>query len=208
MILSHIFRLPLIPFFYFSPCVTLTLPEWATSSSLYEKEYTTDEERMAFAIELAKRNVAEGTGGPFGCAIFERDLETGKTTLFSVGVNRVVPLNNSTLHGEMVAIQFAQSKLGCFSMRQAGGKVEYEMYTSCEPCCMCLGGTLWSGVSRVVCSATIQDALAIGFDEGPVNDDSYEHLERAGIKVVKGVLQKEGAEVLQNYGKNGLIYNR
>lgn len=197
-----------MPFFYFSPSVTLTLPEWAMSSSLYEKEYTTDEERMAFAIELAKRNVVEGTGGPFGCAIFERDLETGKTTLFSVGVNRVVPLNNSTLHGEMVAIQFAQSKLGCFSMRQAGRKFEYEMYSSCEPCCMCLGGTLWSGVSRLVCAATMQDALAIGFDEGPVNDESYEHLERAGIKVVKGVLQKEGAEVLRNYGKNGLIYNR
>jgi tRNA(Arg) A34 adenosine deaminase TadA len=163
---------------------------------------------MACAIDLAKRNVAEGTGGPFGCAIFEHNLETGKTTLFSVGVNRVVPMNNSTLHGEMVAIQFAQSKLGVYSMKQGGDKVEYEMYSSCEPCCMCLGGTLWSGVSRLVCSATKQDALAIGFDEGPVTDESYEHLEQAGIKVVKGVLQKEGAEVLRNYAENGLIYNR
>ena len=162
---------------------------------------------MALAIELASRNVAEETGGPFASVIFERDLATGKTTLFSIGMNRVVPLNNSTLHGEIVAIQFAQQKLGSFSMKQVEGK-EYDLYTSCEPCCMCLGGTLWSGVSTLVCSATKQDASNIGFDEGPVNEDSYKHLEGAGIRVVKNMLQKEGAEVLRKYGETGVIYNR
>lgn len=73
---------------------------------------------------------------------------------------------------------------------------------------MCLGGTLWSGVSTLVCSATKQDASSIGFDEGPVNEESYKHLEGAGIRVVKGVLQKTGAEVLRKYGETGLIYNR
>ena len=164
---------------------------------------------MALAIELAERNVAEGTGGPFGTAIFERNVETGETKLFSIGMNRVVPLNNSTLHGEMVAIQLAQKKLSVFSLQQqAGDGVEYELYTSCEPCCMCLGGTLWSGVSRLVCSATKKDASQIGFDEGPVYDDSYIHLERAGIQVTRGVLQAEGAEVLRKYGETGVIYNR
>lgn len=187
--------------------VTLTLPEWATSSDYYERNYKTDEDRMSLAVELSRRNVAEGTGGPFGAAIFERNLETGETKLFSIGMNRVVPLNNSTLHGEMLAIQFAQQKLGTFSLSQKEG-VEYDLYTSCEPCCMCLGGTLWSGVSTLVCSATKQDASSIGFDEGPVNADSYKHLEAAGIRVVKGVLQKEGAEVLRKYGETGVIYNR
>lgn len=188
--------------------VTLTLPAWATSSDYYDREYKTDEERMALAIELASRNVAENTGGPFGCAIFERNVKTGETKLFSIGMNRVVALNNSTLHGETVAIQFAQQKLSSYSLKQVDGDVEYDLYTSCEPCCMCLGGTLWSGVSTLVCSATKQDASNIGFDEGPVNDESYKHLERAGIRVVRGVLQKEGSEVLRKYGETGVIYNR
>lgn len=162
---------------------------------------------MALAIELAARNVAEETGGPFGTAIFERNVDTGETKLFSIGMNLVVSQNNSTLHGEMVAIQFAQQKLGTFSLAQHD-HLEYDLYTSCEPCCMCLGGTLWSGVSKIVCSASKQDALSIGFDEGPVFDESYEHLERAGVTVVKGVLPKEGAEVLRKYGETGVIYNR
>lgn len=73
---------------------------------------------------------------------------------------------------------------------------------------MCLGGTLWSGVSTLVCSATKQNASDIGFDEGPVTPDSYKHLESAGIRVVKGVLPIEGAEVLRKYGETGVIYNR
>ena len=132
-------------------------------------------------------------------------LKRGESKLFSIGMNQVVSLNNSTLHGEMVAIQFAQKKLGKYSMREVEGK-EYDLYTSCEPCCMCLGGTLWSGVSSLICSGSKQNAQDIGFDEGPVNADSYKHLERAGIRVVKGVLPIEGAEVLRKYGETGVIY--
>ena len=73
---------------------------------------------------------------------------------------------------------------------------------------MCLGGVLWSGVSRMVCAGTKADATAIGFDEGPVTPESYKHLEQAGIDVRKNVLQKEAAAVLQQYGKTGMIYNR
>mmetsp|Transcript_23373 Transcript_23373/g.39664 ORF Transcript_23373/g.39664 Transcript_23373/m.39664 type:complete len:164 (-) Transcript_23373:127-618(-) len=163
---------------------------------------------MALAVELSATNVRKGTGGPFGCAIFERDVKTGEMKLTSVGMNQVVTLNNSALHGEMLAIQFAQMKLHTYSLQNATPGKEYEMFTSCEPCCMCLGGTLWSGVSRIVCAATKADATAIGFDEGPVNDDSYAHLEKAGIMVTKNVLRDEANKVLQNYGKNGVLYNR
>jgi tRNA(Arg) A34 adenosine deaminase TadA len=72
---------------------------------------------------------------------------------------------------------------------------------------MCLGATLWSGVSRIVCAATKADAEAIGFKEGPVFEASYDHLREAGIEVKKEVLQKEAALVLKEYGENGLIYN-
>lgn len=198
----------LMPFFVFYS-VTISLPDWINDPNYYSREYDSVEERMSLAIEFSARNVAEGTGGPFGCAIFEVNAKTGKSILVSAGVNQVVPLTNSTLHGEMVAIQFAQQKLQCFSLQQTGREhATYELYTSCEPCCMCLGGTLWSGVSKLVCAATKADAGAIGFDEGPVFAESYEHLEKAGIEVLRGVLQKEGAEVLKKYGENGLIYNR
>ena len=180
-------------------------------------------------------------------AIFERHPD-GQCTLISIGVNRVVPLGNSTLHGEMVAIQLAQRKVGSFTLMLdvdggdgsehddgnyyddereseedrgssntgtgSGGddrpkrKRQFELFTSCEPCAMCLGGTLWSGVSRIVCAATKADAQAIGFDEGPVFEQSYEHLERCGVEVTRNVLREEAAKVLRRYGSSGLIYNR
>ena len=189
--------------------VTIVLPDWLAGyeKELKDKEFTSDEEMMAIAIELSAKNVAANTGGPFGCAIFEKDVGSGKSKLFSCGVNRVVPLNNSTLHGEMVAIQFAQKKLSSFSMKQGASGKEYIMCSSCEPCAMCLGGTLWSGVSKLVTSATKADAEAIGFNEGPVFDESYKQLEEAGCAVQRNVLREAGAKVLQKYGETGVIYN-
>jgi len=218
--------------------VTITLPPWATAASapeIYNKRYTTDEEMMTLAIELSRRNVKEGTGGPFGAAIFERirlgnNSNTNNDTspppieeddycrLVSVGMNRVVPLNNSTLHGEMVAIQLAQQQLQTFSLNGSNNNdttnnntkqrsSQYELFTSCEPCAMCIGGILWSGVSRLVCAATKDDAQSIGFDEGPVTAQSYVHLEDSGCVVTRNVLRNEAREVLYNYGKTGVIYN-
>lgn len=186
----------------------ITLPTWVEDGDFYSREYKTDEDCMSLAVELSAMNVSKGTGGPFGCAIFEKDTETGERRLFSMGMNRVVTLSNSALHGEMVAIQFAQMKLGAFSLNNATSGKTYEMFTSCEPCAMCLGGTLWSGVSRIVCGATKADAMSIGFDEGPVTEESYLHLERAGVQVKKKVLHEEAAKVLQDYGKSGVVYNR
>ena len=79
--------------------------------SLVDKEFTTDEEMMSVAVEISAQNVTHETGGPFGCAIFERCKDTGTCKLFSVGANRVTALNNSTLHGEMTAIQFGSAAI-------------------------------------------------------------------------------------------------
>ena len=183
------------------------LPKWLSQlyNSKKEIEFLTDQDMVSLAVEISAKNVSEGTGGPFGCAIYERDKKTGKVKLFSVGANRVVPLNNSTLHAEMVAIQFAQKKLNKFSMKD--DDKEYILCTSCEPCCMCLGGVLWSGVSELVCSAAKADAEKIGFNEGPVFPESYRQLEEVGIKVKKEVKRTEGAAVLEKYGVTGVIYN-
>lgn len=191
--------------------VVVTLPEWTTEfyNERKNKVYTTDTDMMGVAMELSKVNCRHKTGGPFGTAIFEYDPRTKESKLFSIGVNRVVPCSNSTLHGEMTAIQFGQQKIRDFSFSCAGAKIskEYHLYTSCAPCCQCLGGVLWSGVSKLVCGATKADAEAIGFSEGPVFDQSYVALEQAGCRVVKDVLRDECNDVLQWYGNNGEIYN-
>lgn len=182
--------------------LTLHLPDWVDEVVNWDKTYRSDEEKMALAVELSRQNVLRGSGGPFGSAIFA--IDSGK--LLSVGLNRVVPLHNSTAHGEMMAIMLAEHKLQSFSLAADG--IKRELFTSCEPCAMCLGGTLWSGVKRLVCAATADDARAIGFDEGPVYDNSYAYLQQAGVEVVRMVLRDEAKAVLDNYlSRGGAIYN-
>ena len=185
------------------PPIHIDYPSWVEPLVDWDRRFTSDEEKMRFAIELSRENVRRSTGGPFGAAVFEQ----GTGALVSVGMNSVVRLNNCTLHGEMVAIMMAQARLKCFTLRSADGPV-YELVTSCEPCAMCLGGTLWSGVRRVVCGATRDDALRLNFEEGPVFPDSYRYLEARGIEIVHGVLRDEANAVLELYrASKGIIYN-
>jgi tRNA(Arg) A34 adenosine deaminase TadA len=182
------------------PEIKISLPPWIEKFVDWEKRYQSDEEKMTLAIDLSAENVRRQTGGPFGAAIFS--VETGK--LLSIGVNQVVRLNNSTLHAETVAIMTAQTVLGNYSLNSSA----YELFTSCEPCCMCLGATLWSGVKRLVCAATKSDASAVGFDEGPVYESSYQYLEEKGIAVKRNLMREEAAKVFGLYAaSDGIIYN-
>jgi len=82
------------------------------------------------------------------------------------------------------------------------------LVTSCEPCAMCLGATLWSGVRSVVCGAAREDALHQRFDEGPVFPESWRYLESHGISITRGVRREEARKVLELYGeRSGEIYN-
>ncbi|MDB4948929.1 MAG: CMP/dCMP deaminase zinc-binding protein [Gemmatimonadetes bacterium] len=185
------------------PQVSVTLPDWVADAVDWDRAYATDEERMRLAIHLSRENVVRGTGGPFGAVIVE--AESGRVV--AVGVNSVVRLNNCTLHGEMVAFMMAQARLSCFSL-SSGSLPRHELVTSCEPCAMCLGATLWSGVRRVVCGAHRDDARRLDFEEGPVFPESHEYLEARGIEIVEGVLRAEANEVLELYrNSKGLIYN-
>lgn len=155
---------------------------------------------MSLAIDLARRNVEHGTGGPFGAAVFE----TGSGRLVATGMNLVVSSGNAFLHAETVALMFAQREVGTWSLRSP----EHDLVTSCAPCAMCLGAVLWSGVARLVSGATREDAIEIGFDEGPVFDASYEYLVSHGINCQTGVLRDEARAILQDYrSRGGPIYN-
>ena len=178
------------------------LPEWVDAVVDWTRPYADDEARMRLAIALATENVQRGMGGPFGAVIVEE--ESGR--LVAVGMNRVVPENNSILHAEMIAFMMAQRRVGSYTLG-GPGLPAHTLVSSCEPCAMCLGATLWSGVRRLVCGATRDDAMRARFDEGPVFPESYRYLEDRGIAIVRGLLRAEARVVLERYGVSGEIYN-
>jgi len=176
------------------------LPGWCGTGIDWDRRYRSDTERVALAIELARRNVLERSGGPFGAAVFSSAGE-----LLAVGVNSVARAGCSILHAEIVALTLAQARLGSFTLRAAPPAV---LASSCDPCAMCLGALLWSGVGRVLCGAAREDAAAIGFEEGPVSEDSFRYVEARGIEIVRGLLRPEGAAVLAAYrDRGGVLYN-
>jgi tRNA(Arg) A34 adenosine deaminase TadA len=183
--------------------VHVEYPAWVNETVDWERAYTSDDDRMRLAIAISLENVERETGGPFGAAIFE----SGSGRLVAVGMNSVVRLNNCTLHGEMVAFMMAQQRLGSFTLA-APGFPTHELFTSCEPCAMCLGASLWSGVRRIVYGAGREDASRLNFEEGPVFPSSYKYLEDRGIAIVRDVLRPEACAVLERYrAKSGKIYN-
>lgn len=178
--------------------LVIDVPPWVGGATGPTRAYRGDEEKMALVIRLARENVDRGSGGPFGAAVFE--LESGR--LVAAGVNSVVRLGNCVLHAEVMAIMLAQRRVGSFTLR-GPGRVAHELVTSCEPCAMCLGATLYSGVSRLVIGAARDDAMAAGFDEGPVFAESYAYLAERGIAIVRDVARGEAATILRAYREGG-----
>jgi len=156
-----------------------------------------DEAKIRFVVELAEKNVRHETGGPFAAAIFER----GTDRLIAVGVNVVVPAKQSWAHAEMTAFAHAQNKLDKASLE---GCV---LASSCEPCAMCSGATLWSGVEKLIYGAPRKAAEKIGFDEGYKGVFWRSETGRRGIQVIGPLLGKEAFAPFELYRKkNGKIY--
>lgn len=183
--------------------IRVDLPAWIAEVTEHGRIYPTPDARMRLAIELARNNVVRTGGGPFGAAVFEE--ESG--ILVGVGVNLVVPLNNSVLHAEIVAFMDAEARLRSYTLA-AEGMPAHEIVTTCEPCAMCLGASLWAGVSRIVYGATREDASELKFDEGPVFPQSYEYLQARGITIVPEVLRDQARALFKLYReRQGPIYN-
>jgi guanine deaminase len=108
---------------------------------------------MARAIELAIQNVRSRKGGPFGAVI----VKGGK--IIAEGTNSVTSTNDPTAHAEVMAIRSACAKLGAFQLDGC------ELYTSCEPCPMCLGAIYWARPDRIYFAGTAADASRVGFDD-------------------------------------------
>lgn len=182
--------------------LSFPLPNWFKkyAHELEATPFSSDAERMAAVIELAAENIRRGSGGPFGAAVF--DCSDGRCV--AAGINVVLSARCSHLHAEMVALARAQQTLATHDLATAG---RFALFTSVEPCAMCMGATVWSGVMRLVCGATTADAEAIGFDEGPKPEDWPETLQHRGIRVRRNLLRAQARAVLHTYAASGAIYN-
>lgn len=180
------------------PFLHVDLPEWIDTLCPSGAVYPDFTVRMNLVIELARRNVAAGTGGPFGAGVF--DPASGE--MVAAGVNLVVPGRAAILHAETIALALAGQVRGTFDL------TGLELVSSVEPCAMCLGAVPWSGVSRLVCGARHEDACAIGFDEGDKPDEWQLSLANRGIEVVLDVRRTEAIAVLAAYVEaGGVVYN-
>ena len=122
----------------------------------------THDDFMQMAIALSEKNVREGLGGPFGAVIVKNDQ------VIAASANLVVPTNDPTAHAEVSAIRLACRELNTYILSGC------EIYTSCEPCPMCLAAIYWARIDKIYYANTKVDAAAIGFDDAFI----YEELDK------------------------------
>ena len=127
---------------------------------------------MLEAINLSRSGIQNNEGGPFGCVIVKDDKIVGR------GNNRVTSSNDPTAHAEVVAIRDACENLGSFQLEGC------EIFTSCEPCPMCLGAIYWARPKIVYYANSRKDAADIGFDDSMIYDEMTPHLDKRKIPIV------------------------
>ena len=181
----------------------LTLPAWIHDAVDAMRPYPGDEDKVALAIELSRRNVEARSGGPFGAAVFGPG-----DRLVAVGVNRVLPQSCSVAHAETMAVMLAQQRAQRSRLNvddATGGAVgPIVLATSAQPCCQCYGAMFWAGIDRLLIGARSEDVMALTeFDEGPLPPDWPGELERRGIGVTRDLLRDRACEVLRAYGEQG-----
>ncbi|MFO7573989.1 MAG: nucleoside deaminase [Bacteroidales bacterium] len=137
------------------------------------------------AISIADENINDG-GGPFGALIVKDD------TVISASGNRVVNNCDPTAHAEVLAIRIAAEKLGSHILDGC------LLYSSCEPCPMCLGAIYWSGIRRVVFAATRHDAAAAGFSDEHIYDEISLDTGQRSIEFIN-LEQEKGREVFRKW---------
>lgn len=149
------------------------------------KVTTDDVMFLKMALETARENIDQG-GGPFG-AVVVRGNE-----LISRSGNRVVPNNDPTAHAEVQAIRIASSALGTFDLS------ECTIYSSCEPCPMCLGAIYWSGIKRVIYSADRHAAAAAGFSDEMIYRELALPYDERSIEIRQAIAD-EGDKVFEKW---------
>lgn len=145
-----------------------------------------DKHFMQHAIQLAEKGMRAKEGGPFGAVVVKDDKIIGE------GWNRVTSTNDPTAHAEVMAIREACAYLYAFQLEDC------TIYTSCEPCPMCLGAIYWARPKRVVYACNKQDAADIDFDDQFIYDEIAKEMDSRQIEFSQ-LMQKEGKEVFNTW---------
>lgn len=140
------------------------------------------------AISLAEKNIEQGQGGPFGAIVVINNQVVAE------GANHVTRDLDPTAHAEVVAIRRACAKLGRFDLRGA------ELYSSCEPCPMCLAAIYWARIDRVFFASTRKDAAQIDFDDDFLYQEIPKALEDRTLPM-ENVLRDEGLIVFSKWAR-------
>lgn len=141
---------------------------------------------MRRAIKLGRQGMDAGDGGPFGSVIVKDGSIVGE------GWNRVLATNDPTAHGEVVAIRDACSRAKSFSLSGC------EIYTSGEPCPMCLAAVYWARIDRLYFGFSVDDAAGIGFDDRHIFDEMMKESELRTVPAVQ-LLRDEALAALEDY---------
>jgi len=149
---------------------------------------TRDDDRkfMARAIELAQTGVDQNAGGPFGCVI----VKDGK--IIGEGCNQVTSTNDPTAHAEVVAIRNACRNLNSFQLDGC------TVYTSCEPCPMCIGAIYWARPAAIYFAGTRADAAAAGFDDEMFYNEIEKPNDERKLRMA-GLMRDESRRVFENW---------
>ena len=142
---------------------------------------------LARAVKLAENGIEKGDG-PFGAVV----VRNGK--IVSESTNMVVRLNDPTAHAEILAIRSAAKKSGTHDLKDC------ILYSSCEPCPMCLGAIYWSGISNVFFAADRKDAAAMGFNDKFIYDEIGLPSEKRHIKFQR-LKEVDGKEVFRIWNR-------
>ena len=144
-------------------------------------------EFMKRAIELSIESVDKG-GGPFGCIIVKND------EIISEGSNKVTSTNDPTAHGEIVAIRNACKKINSFSLS------ECELYSTCEPCPMCLSAIYWARIKKIYYANTRKDAQKIDFDDSLIYSELQKNLDKRKIPMIQ-MMRNEALKAFELWDK-------
>ena len=142
---------------------------------------------MKRAIELSIKSV-NTDGGPFGCVI----VKDGK--IVAEGSNKVTSTNDPTAHGEIVAIREACKKLNNFSLQGS------ELYSTCEPCPMCLSAIYWARINKIYYANTREDARKIDFDDSLIYSEFKKNINERKIPMIQ-MMRNEALEAFQLWEK-------
>lgn len=179
------------------PPLKLALPAWIDTEIDADRVHADDEAKVGLAIRLARRNIEEGSGGPFGAVVFD-----GEGRVVAAGVNRVLPSTCSIAHAEIMAFIAAQARVGRHRLNEDGSR--YVLATSAQPCCQCYGASVWAGIDELLIGARAEDVMELSeFDEGPLPADWIGELERRGIAVRRDILRTEARDVFAFYAERG-----